>query len=49
MFLDTKLTHLLKVDSSSLELISSNSITGLNLEKVSNGIIPVLTSWQISL
>lgn len=36
MFLDTKLNHLLKIDSSGLEMISSNSIRGLNLEKVSS-------------
>lgn len=35
MFLDTKLNHLLKVDSGGLEIISSNNITWLNLAKVS--------------
>lgn len=37
MFLNTRLNQLLKVGSSGLELISSNSITGLNLENVSSG------------
>lgn len=35
MFLNIKLTDLLKVDSSGLELKFSNSIRGLNSEKVS--------------
>lgn len=49
MFLAIKLTDFLKVDSNGVELKFSNSITGLNSEKVAAVIILVLTSWQISL
>lgn len=49
MFLAIKLTDFLKVDSSGVELKFSNSITGLNSEKVAGVIVLVLTSWQKTL